>query len=81
MDIRLDRKRALVTGGNSGIGEAIALALVGTGAKVAINYVAHPEVALDVVDNDPRAGSRAAWCARAGRMAGRSSLTPGAPTT
>lgn len=45
MEIRLDGKRALVTGGNSGIGAAITNALSEAGAKVAINYVSHPEVA------------------------------------
>lgn len=45
MNIDLSGKRALVTGGNSGIGAAIVSALSEAGAKVAINYVSHPEVA------------------------------------
>jgi glucose 1-dehydrogenase len=49
MDIRLDQKRALVTGGNSGIGEAIALALADSGARVAINYLTNPEAAESLI--------------------------------
>jgi glucose 1-dehydrogenase len=36
-------KVAIVTGGNSGIGRAIALGLAKGGANIAIDYVAHPE--------------------------------------
>ena len=49
MNIRLDGKRALVTGGSSGIGAAIAGALGAQGAKVGINYVSNPEGAQAVM--------------------------------
>ena len=49
MEIALAGRRALVTGGNSGIGEAIAVALGASGARVAVNYVVHPEAAEAVV--------------------------------
>jgi glucose 1-dehydrogenase len=44
-------QRALVTGGNSGIGAGIARALAAAGAAVAVNYVTEPDAARAVVDD------------------------------
>jgi glucose 1-dehydrogenase len=44
----LHGKAAIVTGGNSGIGKAIVLALAGAGASVAIDYVCDPEATDEV---------------------------------
>ncbi len=46
----LKGQKALVTGGNSGIGEGIALALASAGADVLINYVSHPEKAEELAE-------------------------------
>jgi glucose 1-dehydrogenase len=39
----LKNKVAIVTGGNSGIGKAIALELANQGANIVIDYISHPE--------------------------------------
>ncbi len=51
MKIDLSGKRTLVTGGNTGIGLAIAEALACCGAKVAINYLVLPEAAQGFVQD------------------------------
>ncbi|MEW5719816.1 MAG: SDR family NAD(P)-dependent oxidoreductase, partial [Chloroflexota bacterium] len=49
MEINLKSKTALVTGGNIGIGRAIALALARCGAEVAITYFRHEEEAVETI--------------------------------
>ncbi|HJU07818.1 MAG TPA: SDR family NAD(P)-dependent oxidoreductase, partial [Rhodanobacteraceae bacterium] len=49
-DKSLHGQHALVTGANSGIGEAIAREIAARGANVAVNYVVQPEVAQKIVD-------------------------------
>jgi len=55
----LKDKTLVVTGGNSGIGEAIVLAAAAEGANIVIDYVAHPEETTKLVDQVERAGGRA----------------------
>ena len=55
----LDGQRAMVTGANSGIGEAIAKGLAEAGAAVVVNYVADDENAQRVVDEICATGGRA----------------------
>ena len=50
---------ALVTGANSGIGEAVAIGLARAGADVAINYVTHPETADEVAHRIEALGRKA----------------------
>jgi glucose 1-dehydrogenase len=55
----LKGQKALVTGANSGIGKAIAIALGAAGADVAVNYVDGEPAAQDVVQRIVAGGARA----------------------
>jgi glucose 1-dehydrogenase len=55
----LTGQKALVTGANSGIGEAIAKSFAKAGAAVVVNYVVNPEAAERIVADIKRAGGEA----------------------
>lgn len=52
-------QKALVTGANSGIGKAVAIALGKAGADVVVNYIADRESAQEVVDEIKTSGAKA----------------------
>ncbi|HEV8617583.1 MAG TPA: 3-oxoacyl-ACP reductase family protein [Methylomirabilota bacterium] len=56
---RLRGKTALITGGNTGIGRAVALAYADEGADIAIAWVAQPAEADSLVDAIDKKGRRA----------------------
>ena len=58
MDLGLEGKNAIVTGGSLGIGSAIALTLAREGCNVAINYRRHDAEAKEVVRQVEKLGRR-----------------------
>jgi NAD(P)-dependent dehydrogenase (short-subunit alcohol dehydrogenase family) len=54
----LKGQSAIVTGGNSGIGKAIVLALAEQGANVAVDYVSHPDATAGNRQRRQLAGDR-----------------------
>jgi len=57
--VLLDNKTVVVTGANSGIGEAIAVAAASEGANVVIDYVTHPDETTELVEKIEEAGGHA----------------------
>jgi glucose 1-dehydrogenase len=58
----LSGQKALVTGANSGIGRAVAIALGAAGADVVVNYIADEPAADEVADQIRGGGSDALTC-------------------
>ena len=54
----LKNKVAIVTGGNSGIGQAIVIELAQQGASIVIDYVAHPEATSALEQKIAKLGSQ-----------------------
>lgn len=59
MEKKLSKQVALITGANSGIGEAVAIEMGRAGANVVVNYVSRPEDAQKVVNIIEQEGSKA----------------------
>lgn len=58
-ELLLEGRTMVVTGGNSGIGEAIVQAAAAQGANVVIDYVAHPEETEQLIARVEKLGGRA----------------------
>ncbi len=59
LPVLLKGQKALVTGANSGIGKAVAIALGQSGADVVVNYVRGEEAAKEVVETIKATGAKA----------------------
>jgi glucose 1-dehydrogenase len=57
--VLLEGKSVVVTGGNSGIGKAIVLAMAAEGANVVVDYVAHEDATDRLVAEVEQAGGKA----------------------
>jgi glucose 1-dehydrogenase len=57
--VLLEGKSIVVTGGNSGIGKAIVLAMAAEGANVVVDYVAHEDATTQLIAQVEEAGGKA----------------------